>query len=41
MNKMEVFFIKCKKDGQISHDEFELFQKLLRDYENETHMSVG
>ena len=41
LNKLEILFIKSKKDGQISHDEFELFQKLLRDYENETHMSVG
>ena len=30
LNKLEILFIKSKKDGQISHDEFELFQKLLK-----------
>ena len=40
LNKMEVFFIKCKEDGQVSHDEFNMFQKLLKEYEDEIHMSV-
>ena len=41
LNKLEILFIKSKEDGRVSHDEFNMFQKLLRDYENEIHMSVG
>jgi len=33
LNKMETFFIKCKEDSQISPYEFEMFQKLLKDFE--------
>lgn len=36
LNKMETFFIKCKQDGQISQNEYEHFQKLLKDFENDT-----
>ena len=38
---METLFIKCKEDGQISPDEFELFQKLLKDFENETSLRTA
>ena len=31
---METLFIKCKKDGQVSPEEFEHFQKLLKEYES-------
>ena len=31
---METLFIKCKEDGQISLEEFEQFQKLLKEYES-------
>ena len=31
---METLFIKCKEDGQISPEEFEQFQKLLKEYES-------
>ena len=34
LNKMETLFIKCKEDGQISPEEFEQFQKLLKEYES-------
>ena len=34
LDKMEVLFIKCKKDGQIFPQEFELFHRLLKEYEN-------
>ena len=37
---MEILFIKCKEDGQISPDEFELFQKLLKDFENEANIKA-
>ena len=37
---MEVLFIKCIEDGQIFRDEFELFQKLLKDFENETSLKT-
>ena len=36
LNKMETFFIKCKEDGQITPNEFDQFQKLLNDFENES-----
>ena len=36
LNKIDILFVKCKEDGQISPDEFELSQKLLMDLENET-----
>lgn len=32
--KMEVYFIKCMEDKEISIEEFEGFQKLLEEYEN-------
>ena len=31
---MEILFIKCKEDGQISPDEFKLFQQLLNELLN-------
>ena len=34
LNKMGTLFIKCKEDGQISPEEFEQFQKLLKEYES-------
>ena len=33
LNKMQVFFMRCKEDGQVTPDEFEQFQKLLKEYE--------
>ena len=41
LSKFEILFIKCKEDGQVSLAEFQMFQRLLKDYENEIHMSVG
>ena len=41
LNKRETLFIKCKEDGQISPDEFELFQKLLKDFENEAGLMMA
>jgi len=38
LNKMEAWFIKCKEDGQISPSEFDQFQKLLKDFENESNL---
>jgi hypothetical protein len=35
LNKMETLFIKCKEDGQITSHEFEQFQRLLKDFEND------
>jgi hypothetical protein len=35
LNKLETHFIKCKEDGQITPDEFEQFQNLLKNFENE------
>ena len=40
LNKMEAWFIKCKEDGQISLEEFEQFQKLLKGFENESKTSL-
>ena len=34
LNKLELLFVKCKEDGQISPAEFEQVQKLMRDFEN-------
>jgi hypothetical protein len=33
LNKLETFFIKCKEDNHISPNEFEQFQKLLKEFE--------
>ena len=38
---METLFIKCKEDKQISPDEFELFQKLLKDFENHKNLKTA
>ena len=38
---MELLFIKCKEDGQISPEEFDLFQKLLKEYENGPSIKKG
>ena len=34
LNKMDVFFVKCMEDKEISVEEFEMFQKLWQEYEN-------
>ena len=41
LNKMETLFIKCKEDGQICPDEFELFQKLLMDLKNKSSLKTS
>ena len=41
LNKMETLFLKCKEDGQISPNEFEQFQKLFKDFENDVSIKTA
>ena len=41
LNNMETLFIRCKEDRQIFPDEFELFQKLLKDFENKSSLKTA
>lgn len=41
LNKMETFFIKCQEDGRITLEEFEQYQKLVRDFENDLNLNLN
>ena len=41
LNRMETLLIKCKEDGQIDSNEFELFQTLAKNFENETSLMMA
>ena len=38
---MEILFIKCREDDQISPDEFKLFQQLLNEFESKASFQAG